>query len=86
MVARGNNLSLCNIPNQYLRKKTLRMTEVPLRCSIKWVVVSSNAVENVQHKRNKKETSLKGQAELRQQNSLIKNILNINNGFSCVML
>ena len=61
MVARGNNLSLCNIPNQYLRKKTLRMTEVPLRCSIKWVVVSSNAVENVQHKRNKKETSLKGQ-------------------------
>ena len=60
MVARGN-LSLCNIPNQYLRKKTLRMTEVPLRCSIKWVVVSSNAVENVQHKRNKKETSLKGQ-------------------------
>ena len=61
MVARGNNLSLCNIPNQYLRKKTLRMTEVPLRCSIKWVVVSSNAVENVQHKRNKNETSLKGQ-------------------------
>ena len=44
-----------------LEKKTLRMTEVPLRCSIKWVVVSSNAVENVQHKRNKKETSLKGQ-------------------------